>query len=178
MREALLKQFEGIVAQYHREILNYVYRLVGNNYEAEDLTQEAFIKAFQKFESLKELAKVRSWLYSIARNVTIDFFRRNKNQNIRLDDMILENYARATATDYRNEILKKEISREMTATLANLPEQDRTIIKLLYYEGFSYTEIGTLLHLNQNTLKSRLHRTRKALFGILKSKKIFANSLA
>src|SRR3989338_10205411 len=76
MRNELLQQFEGVVGQYHRDILNYIYRLVGNNYEAEDLAQEAFIKAFQRFESLEDRDKARSWLYSIARNVTIDYFRR------------------------------------------------------------------------------------------------------
>ena len=82
MRHELLAQFEGVVAECHRDILNYVYRLVGNNYEAEDLAQETFIKAFQKFESLKEKDKVKSWLYSIARNVTIDYFRKNKHRSI------------------------------------------------------------------------------------------------
>src|SRR3989344_5863191 len=125
MRNELLQQFEGVVAQNSRDILNYIYRLVGNNYEAEDLAQEAFIKAFQKFESLEDRDKARSWLYSIARNVTIDYFRRNKHRSIPLDEMILDNYARATAVDYRDDVLKKEVSKEIGKHVAALSAQDR-----------------------------------------------------
>src|SRR3989338_7870449 len=105
MRLQLLAQFEGVVQEYHRDILNFLYRLVGNRTEAEDLAQEAFIKAYKKLETLQEPEKMKSWLFSIARNVTIDFFRRNKNHSIPLDSTILENYARATAVDYRTDVM-------------------------------------------------------------------------
>jgi len=178
MRNELLQQFEGVVAQNSRDILNYIYRLVGNNYEAEDLAQEAFIKAFQKFESLEDRDKARSWLYSIARNVTIDYFRRNKHRSIPLDEMILDNYARATAVDYRDDVLKKEVSKEIASALEKLSEQDRMIVKLLYFEGFSYKEIGEVLNINQNTLKSRLHRARKVLLTVMQTRQLVAESFA
>lgn len=167
MREELLAQFEGVVMQHHRDILNYIYRLVGNNYEAEDLVQETFIKAFKNFEQLDDSTKARSWLYSIARNVTIDYFRRNKHRTVPLDEMILENYARATAVDYRDTVLAQETSREISGYLQVLTEQDRQIVKLLYFEGFSYAEICDILKINQNTLKSRLHRARKVLYTVI-----------
>lgn len=165
MRLKLLEQFEGVVQQYQRDILNFHYRLVGNRFEAEDLTQETFLKAYRKLDSLKERDKLRGWLYSIARNVTIDFFRRNKERSIPLDNVILENYARATAVDYREDVMQNEISQELEKCLATLSEEDRMIVKLLYYEGFSYKEICSMLNINQNTLKSRLHRARKVLLA-------------
>ncbi len=167
MRKELLKQFEAVISQYHRDILNYIYRLVGNNYEAEDLAQETFIKAFQKYHTLKDKTKAKSWLYSIARNVTIDFFRKNKHYSVPLDSQIMENYARATAVDYRDDVMKMEVSKELAKSLENLSEDDRRIVKLLYFEGFSYKEIGEVLNMNQNTLKSRLHRARKVLLEII-----------
>lgn len=179
MRNELLAQFEGVVAQYHRDILNYIYRLVGNNYEAEDLAQETFIKAFQKFEDLHEKDKARSWLYSIARNVTIDYFRKNKkHRSLPLDNMILENYARATAVDYRDDIIKKEVSQEVAGYLSALNEQDRMIVKLLYYEGFSYKEICDVMNINENTLKSRLHRARKVLLATIRANQFLDASIA
>ena len=178
MRNELLQQFEGVVGQYHRDILNYIYRLVGNNYEAEDLAQETFMKAFQKFESLGDKEKARSWLYSIARNVTIDYFRKNKHRSIPLDEMILENYARATAVDFRDDVLRREVSQEVSKHVAALSVQDRMIVKLLYYEGFSYKEICDVLNINQNTLKSRLHRARKTLLAVMQERQLATGSLA
>ena len=169
MRLKLLEQFEDMVQKHQRDILNFHYRLVGNRFEAEDLAQETFLKAYNKLDSLKEREKVKSWLYSIARNVTIDFFRKNKDRSIPLDSVIMENYARATAVDYRQDVMQSEVSQELQKCLAALSEDDRMIVKLLYYEGFSYKEICDLLNINQNTLKSRLHRARKVLLAAIRA---------
>src|SRR3989344_1616637 len=169
MRLQLLQQFEKVVEQYQRDILNFHYRLCGNRFEAEDLAQETFIKAYKKLESLKEQEKMKSWLFSIARNVTIDFFRRNKEKSIPLDNVLLENYARATAVDYLGDVMHAEVSQELQKCMALLSEEDRMIVKLLYYEGFSYKEICDLLQINQNTLKSRLHRARKVLLAAVQA---------
>src|SRR3989344_3773025 len=169
MRLELLEQFEDIVLKHQRDILNFHYRLVGNSFEAEDLAQETFLKAYNKLEALKEREKAKSWLYSIARNVTIDFFRRNKDRSVPLDSVIMENYARATAVDYRQDVMHREVSQELQKCLSTLSEEDRMIVKLLYYEGFSYKEICDLLNINQNTLKSRLHRARKVLLTAIQA---------
>ena len=169
MRLRLLEQFEDLVKRYQRDIVNFHYRLVGNRFEAEDLAQVTFLKVYNKLDSLKEPEKAKSWMYSIARNVTIDFFRKNKNKAVPLDNVILENYARATAVDYREDFAKKEISQELKKTVAQLSAEDQTIVKLLYYEGFSYKEICTMLNINQNTLKSRLHRARKVLLAAIQA---------
>ena len=172
MRLQLLQQFEGVIQEYHRDILNFLYRLVGNRAEAEDLAQDTFIKAYKKLESLEESEKMKSWLFSIARNVTIDFFRKNKNHSIPLDSTILENYAQATAVDYRSDVMASEISVELKKTIEQLSSEDRMIVKLLYYEGFSYKEICDLLQINQNTLKSRLHRARKVLLAAIQANEL------
>lgn len=164
-----MKQFEDIVNQYQRDLVNFHYRFVGNRYEAEDLAQETFIKAYKKFDTLKEPDKLKSWLYSIARNTVIDFFRKNKNKPFALDSAILENVAEATAVDYQERVANLETSKELEHCIEQLIKEDRAIIKLLYYEGFSYKEIGELLHINQNTLKSRLHRARKILFEAIQT---------
>lgn len=172
MRLKLLRQFEEVVRQYQRDIINFHYRLVGNRFEAEDLAQETFIKAYRRLESLKEPDKLKSWLFRIARNVTIDFFRKNKEHTIPLDSVTLEYYARTAAVDHRDDLTKKEVSIELKKTIDQLNKDDQIIVKLLYYEGFSYEEICELLRINQNTLKSRLHRARKILLAAIQ-----ANSL-
>lgn len=165
MRPNELRKFEEIVNQYQRDLVNFHYRFTGNRYEAEDLAQDTFIKAYKKFGTLKEPDKLKSWLFSIARNTVIDFFRKNKNKPFALDSAILENVPETTAVDYQERVANMEVSKELERCIDQLVKEDRAIIKLLYYEGFSYKEIGELLNINQNTLKSRLHRARKILLA-------------
>src|SRR3989344_3360953 len=169
MQAEQAKQFEVIVNRYQRDLVNFHYRFVGNRYEAEDLAQETFIKAYKKFDTLKEPEKLKSWVYSIARNTVIDFFRKNKNKAFALDSAILENIPETTAVDYQERVANMEVSKELEHCIDQLVKEDRAIIKLLYYEGFSYKEIGELLHINQNTLKSRLHRARKILLASIQA---------
>ncbi|MEX1063929.1 MAG: RNA polymerase sigma factor [Candidatus Paceibacterota bacterium] len=169
MQARELKQFEEIVNQYQADLINFHYRFVGNRFEAEDLAQETFIKAYRKMYTLKEQGKLKSWLYSIARNTVIDFFRKNKNRAIMLDSVVLENVAETTVFDFQDRIANAEVSRELERCIEQLVREDRAIIKLLYYEGFSYKEISEMLGINQNTLKSRLHRARKVLLASIKS---------
>ncbi len=169
MQARELKQFEEVVNQYQTDLINFHYRFVGNRFEAEDLAQETFIKAYRKMDTLKEQGKLKSWLFSIARNTVIDFFRKNKNRAILLDSAILENIAETTAVDFQDRIANAEMSRELELCIEQLVREDRAIIKLLYYEGFSYKEISEMLGINQNTLKSRLHRARKVLLASIKA---------
>lgn len=164
-----LRKFEEIVNQYQRGLVNFHYRFTGNRYEAEDLAQDTFIKAYKKFSTLKEPDKLKSWLFSIARNTVIDFFRKNKNKPFALDSAILENVPETTAVDYQERVANMEVSKELEHCIGQLVKEDRAIIKLLYYEGFSYKEIGELLNINQNTLKSRLHRARKILLASIEA---------
>ena len=176
METQKLKEIEDLVNEHQREIINFHYRFVGNLADAEDLAQETFIKAYKKINTLKDYKKAKSWLYSIARNTAIDFFRKNKNKEINLDNSVLENIAQATAVDYQNRAAEKEISKELDHFIEKLVKEDRAIIKLLYYEGFSYKEIITLLNINENTLKSRLHRARKTLLEMIRTSKVFQGS--
>lgn len=171
-----LKKIEELVREHQREIVNFHYRFVGNRLDAEDLAQETFIKAYKKIGTLKDQAKAKSWLYSIARNTVIDFFRKNKNKEMVLDMTILENIAHTTVADFQEKAAEKEISKELDHFIDKLVKEDRAIIKLLYYEGFSYKEIASLLNINENTLKSRLHRARTTLLEMIRTSKVFQKS--
>lgn len=169
-----MRKFEEVVSEYQKSIINFHYRFIGDRYEAENLAQDTFIKAYLKFATLKDKKKLKSWLFSIARNVVIDFFRRNKNREIAFGNEIVENFIETAGADYQiqnqiqNQIDKDEVALELEKCIDQLSAQDKTLIKLLYYEGFSYREISDLLKINQNTLKSRLHRARTLLFEIIK----------
>ena len=112
---------------------------------------------------------MKSWLFQIARNTVIDFFRRNKNKPFAVSSEILENIPETALVDYQSRVVHMEVSKELERCIDQLVKEDRAIIKLLYYEGFSYKEISELLQINQNTLKSRLHRARKVLLEAIQA---------
>lgn len=175
MENTALQQFEDLVTRYQRDMVNFHFRFVGDRFEAEDLAQDTFLKAYKKFSTLKEPGKVRSWLMAIARNVVIDHYRKNKEKTIVFDETLHTSYPEAVTVDHTDQIGRAELSRQLAQCIDQLVKEDRAIVRLLYYEGFSYQEIGKLLGINQNTLKSRLHRARKALLGVIKSDKALAD---
>ena len=177
MQPEQIIKFEEIVNQYQRDLVNFHYRFVGNRPEAEDLAQDTFIKAYKKFDTLKEPDKFKSWLFQIARNTVIDFFRRNKNKPFALDSEIMENIPETAGIDYQSRFAHMEVSKELERCIDQLMKEDRAIIKLLYYEGFSYKEIGELLQVNQNTLKSRLHRARKVLLEAIQASPVLKDTV-
>lgn len=167
-----IKEIEDLVNGHQREIIGFHYRFVGNLADAEDLAQETFIKAYKKIDTLKDYKKAKSWLYSIARNTVIDFFRRNKNKEVALSDVMLDSIAQTTTIAYQQDkAISSEISKELDRCIDRLAKEDGAIVRLLYYEGFSYKEIADLLNINENTLKSRLHRARKVLLGMIRTSK-------
>lgn len=173
-----LQKIEELVNQYQREMVSFHFRFTGNRQDAEDLAQETFVKAYKKIGTLKEQGKEKSWLYAIARNTAVDFFRKNKNKAIALEDTILENVAVATAADFQEGMIEVEVARELQKYVDKLVNEDRAIVKLLYYEGFSYKEIAELLRINENTLKSRLHRARKVLLEMIRTSKALGDLAA
>ncbi len=173
-------QFEEIMRTYQREIINFHYRFVGNRYAAEDLAQETFVKAYFKFSTLEDGAKLKSWLYQIARRTVIDHYRKNKKyeNDVSFDGAILAQFASTERGNVEEEVIDAERSRELQNCIQKLGNEDQKIIKLLYYEGFSYSEIADLIGVNQNTLKSKLHRARKALLVVMQSNKYLRSLLS
>ena len=169
MESQELKKFEEIVNQYQKSIINFHYRFTGDRFEAENLAQDTFIKAYLKFKTVKDYNKLKSWLFSIARNTVIDFFRKNKNREIAFGNEIIENFVETASISSHDQVEIDEISSEIRRCVDQLSTQDRMLIKLLYYDGFSYKEIGQLLRINPNTLKSRLHRARMTLLETIKA---------
>ncbi len=173
-----LNEFESVIRLYQRDIVNFHYRLVGTRFEAEDLAQETFLKAYLKHDTLRDKAKIKSWLYSIAKNVAIDFFRRNKNREIALDSEIINDLATTASAEFIDHVAQTEITHTLGKIVGGLSTSDRAIIKLLYYEGFSYDEICNMLHINKNTLKSRLHRARKAILNAIDEQRLHQDLIA
>ncbi len=168
--------YKKLMKKYHDAIFNFVYRMVHDREQVEDLTQEAFIKAFNSLKSFNEEYAFSTWLYKIATNNCIDYIRKKKLQSYSIDKPI-----EAADSDYMYEIADEsseadmEIIRDQRATLLHeaierLPEKYRRVIQLRHAEEKSYEEIAKLLKLPIGTVKAHIFRARELLYKQLRDR--------
>lgn len=170
------RDFDVLVERYHKQAYNIAYRMAGNHADAEDLTQEAFIRAFRFFGQYRRELPFDSWLYKIMSNVFIDKMRRKPKARIRsLDQPITTEDGEAqldipdTSAGPEEKVLSKEMDNRIQAALNTLPEAFRLAVIYADIEGLSYEEIAEATNTNIGTVRSRLHRGRRLLRNKLKS---------
>ncbi|UJL46612.1 RNA polymerase sigma factor SigW [Virgibacillus sp. NKC19-16] len=161
--------FEDVIALYQDKIYRHCFRMIGNTHEAEDIAQEAFIRAYVNIQSFDDRRKFSTWLYRIATNLTIDHIRKRK-PDYYLDDKIkgtegLDMYSQLTSRDPSpgEQVESQELQRSIHQEILRLPPKYRSIIILRYLEEFSLQEISDTLDIPLGTVKTRIHRGREAL---------------
>ena len=165
--------FETLVLEYEKNVYNIALRMIGNSEDASDMTQEAFIKAFNSLQSFRGDSKFSVWLYRIVSNVCLDFLRsRNRRPTVSLS--VEDDDGEDTQLDVADEsqspelLLDRKLTRESVRRgLDSLPPDYRQILLLREIQGFSYEEISKALHLEVGTVKSRIFRARKRLCSFL-----------
>ncbi len=161
--------FEDVVLFYQHKIYQHCFRMLGNAHEAEDIAQEAFVRAYVNIHSYDEKRKFSTWLYRIATNLTIDRLRKRK-PDYYLDAEIqgtdgLDMYSQLAADDQlpEDEVQSLELQSYIHQEIAALPPKYRGIIMLRYLEEFSLQEISEIMDIPLGTVKTRIHRGREAL---------------
>jgi len=155
-------QFE-IYRLYHAAMFNTTLRIVGDSDDAEDVMQEAFLKAFAKLDSYRGKVSFGAWLKRIVINKALDFLRLKKDQ-ISLEDAgeyaeIIEEEAENTEYAYSEENIKKAIYA--------LPEGYRIVLSLILLEGYDHEEVSTILNISNATSRTQYHRAKKKLIELL-----------
>ena len=165
--------FEYLVAAYEKNVYNLALRMTGSPEDAEDMAQEAFLKAYSSLGSFRGDSKFSVWLYRIVSNVCLDHLRRQKKRqsySLSMEDDEGEE-AELELPDLSRlpeEELEKKLTREAVRRgLAQLPDDARQILLLREIQGLSYEEIGETLGLEPGTVKSRIFRARKKLCAFL-----------
>lgn len=155
--------FNPLVAHYAPRIRAYLYRMLRNREEAEDLTQETFIKAFQALHRFEAERPFKRWLYTIATNTGLNALRGQKRRGtaIELDPDWSCTVADGPAPSPAGEHLE--------VALATLSPRARQLIRLHYHEGFSVQEAGTVLGMSEGAAKAALCRARQELRKKMKS---------
>jgi RNA polymerase sigma-70 factor (ECF subfamily) len=159
--------FAALVRRHQRALHRYLLRMVGSPDDALELTQDAFLRAWQALSQWTPEAEFRTWLFRIGRNAALDLLRRRGTvEFVPLDDTFER--AHAGAGPERQAQASQEL-RQLEAGLARLTAEHREILLLREVEDMSYEEIGRVLSLSEGTVKSRLARARAALMQQLRS---------
>jgi RNA polymerase sigma-W factor len=170
------KAYDRLLKKYKNSVFNLVLRMVRNTPEAEDLTQEAFIKAFNSLSSFNEDYAFSTWLYKIASNNCIDYFRKRKLQTYSLDkplqykDSELQHEIPDPDLNPEKSILASERSKIIKEAIESLPKKYYTAIVLRHTEEKTYEEIAEILNLPLGTVKARIFRAREMLNKALKDR--------
>ncbi|WP_186578127.1 RNA polymerase sigma factor SigW [Aquibacillus kalidii] len=161
--------YEDIVSFYQSKVYAICYRMIGNSHEAEDLAQEAFIRAYVNIHSFDEKKKFSTWLYRIATNLTIDRIRKKK-PDFYLDAEVrgtdgLDMYSQLPAEQAlpEEEVESLEIQTVIQQEIMNLPAKYRSVIALRFVDELPLAEISEILDIPVGTVKTRIHRGREAL---------------
>ena len=164
--------FGKLVTHYENAIFNLVYRMVGNRHDAENVTQEVFIKAFRKIRTFGGRSSFATWLYSIAANQSISERRRRsaKSRKGSVQMSVLDGNSDGAAYDPPGngpapdtKLQATETHRRIEQAIEELDENFRTVVVLRDIEELDYNTISDVLGCSRGTVKSRLHRARLEL---------------
>src|SRR5918998_3009935 len=157
--------WEAVVRQYWRKVFNIAYKFVGKHDEAEDLTQDIFLKVFKALHTFDRRANFQTWLISISRNLCIDHYRsvRKERQTMArdVDASELSPISKERGPERQLELV--DLRHRIRSALAELPPSLREAVVLRDLQEFSYQEIADRLHLPEGTVKSRINRGRTEL---------------
>jgi len=162
--------FSVLVERYKDAVQNLAYRMLGNATEADDITQETFMRAYTQLATYKPVHKFSTWLLSIASHLAIDQLRRRRFLALPLEDVPFLEWIVDVGISPEQSALQGEQQDEIQSYLERLPGKYRAVIILRYWYDFSYDEIATALKLTPPLVKARLHRARELLARYMQQK--------
>lgn len=173
-RQGDLAAYDELVRRYQERIYATVYHMTSNHEDANDLAQEAFIKAFQALPSFKGGSSFYTWVYRIAVNKTINFLKQRKNRTqISLNDLDFnaehdpDLVALISEKTPRREVNLTELQEKLNDAMQKLSEPHRLVVTLHDVQGLSHEQIAEIMGCNIGTVRSRLFYARQQLQGYL-----------
>jgi RNA polymerase sigma-70 factor, ECF subfamily len=170
-----LLAFDELIQRYQKRIYATVYHMTSNHEDADDLTQESFIKAFKALGRFKGDSSFYTWIYRIAVNRTINFLkqRNRRSYHMSLNDMDLQIEKNpdfvglVSKRTPRRDIRLNELQEKMNEAMQRLSESHRLTVTLHDIQGMSHDEIGAIMDCNTGTVRSRLFYARQQLQALL-----------
>lgn len=172
-----IQSFETLINRYQKMAYNVAYRILGNEEDAKDMTQEALIKVFRNLKSFRMDSSFSTWLYRIVMNTCKDHLRKNKVKVISMDqsydvgDGEVQMEFEDDGLKPDEELVAKETQKEVQEALMEVSEKNRVVVVLRDIKGFSYSEISDIVNIPIGTIKSRISRGRHELKTIIMNKR-------
>jgi RNA polymerase sigma-70 factor (ECF subfamily) len=173
-RHGDLRAYDELIKRYQERIYATVYHMTSNHEDANDLAQEAFVKAYQALKSFKGGSSFYTWLYRIAVNKTINFLKQRKNrQHMSLNDLDFnaehdpDLVALISDKTPRRAAGLSELQEKLNGALLKLSEHHRMAVVLHDVQGLSHEEIAKIMHCNIGTVRSRLFYARQQLQALM-----------
>jgi RNA polymerase sigma-70 factor (ECF subfamily) len=173
-RRGDLIAYDDLVRRYQERIYATIYHMTSNHEDANDLAQEAFIKAFQALRSFKGGSSFYTWVYRIAVNKTLNFLKQRKQKTqMSLDDLDFnaehdpDLVALISDKTPRREVDLAELQEELNVAMQKLSEPHRLVVTLHDVQGLSHEEIAKIMDCNIGTVRSRLFYARQQLQAYL-----------
>ncbi|MCI0342195.1 MAG: RNA polymerase sigma factor [Planctomycetales bacterium] len=161
------KSFDSLLARYARPILNFFVRALGRVGRAEELSQEAFVTAFQRLPTFDATRRFRPWLYGIATNLVRNEWRAVKKLPRSIEDLPQDGGGgggpAAPAADPQKAAADHEVAEIIWQGVRELSDEQRAVFVLRMYHGLSYAEIAEILECPEGTAKSRMHFAAEAM---------------
>lgn len=170
--------YAELMDRYRDSIYHTMFKMVHNHDDAEDLTIEAFGKAFRKLHTYTPNYAFSTWLFKIATNNGIDFLRKKRLKLLSIDDPLekngeqdFSNNLKSSALDPEERYIRQQRKLIMRTLLNKLSDKYRIMIELRFFEELSYQEIAEQLNLPIGTVKAQLFRAKELLYDVLKKSK-------
>ena len=175
VNEGHTNAFSALVLRYRDRVFSVVYNMTSNREDANDVTQDVFVKAFQNIHRFQQKSTFFTWLYRIAVNTAISFIKKNRNRQF----FSLENFEEegisgklaeilSSRKHSRRELMLNDLQEKLNEALQKLSVKHRTTVVLFEIEGLSHKDIGEILNCSEGTVRSRLHYAKNELQNYMK----------
>lgn len=165
--------YRELFARYQKKLFTYIFHLVGNKDETEDILQNVFSKTFKNIAHFDLERKFSSWIYRIAHNEAVNFLKRkSKRYTVSWDDIATSKDKLDTASNEElpeDKWARKEIKKEIDDALKKLPRKYQQVLKLRYFQEYSYEDIGLILKKPVNTVGTLINRAKKKLLEVVRN---------
>lgn len=159
--------FEELVNRYKDMAFSIARRVCNSAEDAEEVAQDAFMKAYQALDKFKQESKFSTWLYRIVTNTAISSTRKKKIAMASLDETMIENFSEDEIQENLNQLGSEEQSRFVKEAMQQLQPKDALLINMFYTDELSIEEVSEVTGLSQANVKVKLHRIRKKLYVLL-----------
>lgn len=160
------EEYAYFLDTYGQPVFSLIVRMVNSEEDAEELTQDTLMKAFEHLSSFNEKSSFSTWIYRIAYNTALSFLRKKNVEQTVIDDNQWNRISDTQIDDALNNESEEQIEKLQQA-LTKLTAEERALVTLFYEEEHSIQELAQILNLNEGNIKVKLHRLRKKLYVLM-----------